>query len=373
MTFLATSVPAEDPATKSVGTNVTVKDDSDNAFLFCDIEDSDDDDTESEYESDSDDDSDYDSDDDSDDEVEAAELMLKNLQMRKSQLTFGSMGDLRFKPPAEVKSKFAERAEKRVQGAPQGSAQGLTKGAAMPKVFSAADLQQLMTHFNPEQAERRPQLNRSHTSALELSSMVSGVGHIGQTTSAQAVTVADNATKPDDHLAKLLGGNPTFFANTDQALDGFFLPNSELYKKAWVEELTKAVRDNDLATLEAMHRQGQLLQACNQFGESIIHLAVRRSSPEVLRFLLQDAGVSMRVRCDLGRSPVHDAAWCLASNPKSYQMMALLLNESPMQVLIKDNRGYTPLQYVPRAKWAECNDFLDRQYKKGRFASLMMN
>ena len=295
-------------------------------------------------------------------QIEAAEEMLKSLQLRRAHNTFGSMGDLRGKPVQEVQNRFAERSVQRTSAAQK---------TPMAKTFSAADLQQLMGHFNPEQ-EQRKTLARSKSSALDLRQVSNLVGHIGQTTSAQAAVVDDNAMKPDDHLAKLLGGNPTFFSHNDEALDGFFLPNSQEYKSAWIEGLTKAVRDSDLAFLEKMHRKGQPLQACNGFGESIIHLAVRRSSPEVLRFLLQDAGVSMRVRCDLGRSPVHDAAWCLASNPKSYQMMALLLNESPMQILIKDNRGYTPLQYVPRKKWAECNDFLDRQFKKGRFASLMM-
>lgn len=343
---------------KSVGTAGTLlKGDSEDTFLFMDIEDTDSDSDEDSSDDESEDDSD-DDDDDSDEEVEAAEQMLKELQTMRQARTFGSMGDLRGKPQADVKNVFAERSAQRVQN----------NGTSIPKIFSAADLQQLMTHFNPEQQTCKQPITRSKTSVLELSS----IGHIGQATSAQKMVVDDDAVNPDKHLAKLLGGNPTFFSHDDDALEGFFLPNSAEFKKAWVQELTRAVRDQDMPTLEQMHRTGQNLQACNAFGESVIHLAVRRGSPDALRFLLQEAGISMRVRCDLGRSPVHDAAWCLASNPKSYQMMALLLNESPMQLLIKDKRGYTPLQYVPRVKWAECNDFLDRQCKKGRFSSLMM-
>jgi len=197
------------------------------------------------------------------------------------------------------------------------------------------------------------------------------IGHAAQQEpSTQQGKGDDGAINPDEHLAKILGGVPQKFSFS--SLDGFFLPSSPEYCAAWTNELTKTVRDHDLATLEGMLSRGQMLQACNNFGESIVHLTVRRGTPEMLRFLLQDAQISMRVCCENGRTPLHDAAWCAASNPKCYQMMALLLKECPMLLLITDKRGYTPLSYVPRSKWAECNAFLDRQHSKGRFSSLMM-
>ena len=154
------------------------------------------------------------------------------------------------------------------------------------------------------------------------------------------------------------------------SLDGFFLDTKPEYVAAWTNELTAAVRAHNLKELQAMHKQGHRLQACNQFGESIVHLTVRRGTPEILSFLLHEAGVSMRVCCENGRTPLHDAAWSLNDDPKSYQKMMILLAESPMQLFITDKRGFTPLQYVPRARWAECNEFMQKQYAKGRLNAL---
>jgi Ankyrin repeats (3 copies) len=193
------------------------------------------------------------------------------------------------------------------------------------------------------------------------------VGHIGQMLSSQAATedqVDDSVMKPDDYLASLIGGAGQLFSY--DSLEGFFLPVKPEFVQAWTNDLTRAVRDHDLAELQRMHHQGLRLQACNQFGESIVHLTVRRGTPEMLRFLIQDAGVCMRVCCDYGRTPLHDAAWSLASSTGGFEKMELLLRESPMQLYITDKRGFTPLSYVPRNKWKECNAFLDRQYSKGR-------
>jgi Ankyrin repeats (3 copies) len=176
--------------------------------------------------------------------------------------------------------------------------------------------------------------------------------------------VDDSILKPDDYLATLIGGPSQLFAY--DSLEGFFLPVKPEYVQAWTIELTRVIRDQDLDALKSMHRQGMRLQACSQFGESVVHLTVRRGTPEMLRFLLQDASVCMRVCCDYGRTPLHDAAWSLASTTGSFEKMELLLGESPMQLYITDKRGFTPLSYVPRNRWKECNAFLDRQFAKGR-------
>jgi len=206
-------------------------------------------------------------------------------------------------------------------------------------------------------------------------SSAKSLGHISQITSAQEVKpgVDDNAIKPDLHLAKLLNGpecetveDLSNFAH--DGLEGFYLPIRDEYIQAWTNKITYAIRNHDLATLQAMHARGERLQACNQFGESVIHLCIRRGTPEILRFLIQDAGVSVRVADDYGRNPLHDACWSLSgsNNVGAYQMMALLLTECPMELLIKDQRNFTPLSYVPRRHWADCNAFLDRQHRKGR-------
>jgi ankyrin repeat protein len=154
-------------------------------------------------------------------------------------------------------------------------------------------------------------------------------------------------------------------------LDGFFLPIKQEYVDAWTGDLVRTIRSQDLAALQQLHQSGERLQACNAFGESIVHLSVRRGTPEMLNFLVQDVGISVRVCCDYGRTPLHDAAWGIATNPHAYDMMEVLLQECPMQLFIVDKRGYTPLNYVPRDRWTECCAFLDRIVAEGKLKQFM--
>jgi len=64
-----------------------------------------------------------------------------------------------------------------------------------------------------------------------------------------------------------------------------------------------------LTCYESFFSGGTNLQCANRFGESLIHMACRRSHRDVVSFLVNEAGVSLRVRDDYGRTPFHDACW----------------------------------------------------------------
>lgn len=70
-----------------------------------------------------------------------------------------------------------------------------------------------------------------------------------------------------------------------------------------------AARNEDLPLLKKLHGEGHNLQCANKFGESIIHIICRRSRDDILEFLVSEVDVSLRLRDDLGRTPLHDAAW----------------------------------------------------------------
>lgn len=283
---------------------------------------------------------------------------VRSANSLRSMLSKASIGSLNPGTPREkVRRRMLEKSQRNAQAPRRAGTRG-PAGQQLEGSNSIGNMALLKQHMDAEAKAARQSTLRESSSAGT---------HIGQMKSAQAIDVDDGAQKPDDRLKELLGGGETFRYD---ALEGFFLETKPEYVAAWTNDITKAVRDHNLKALEEMHLRGERLQACNQFGESIVHLCVRRGTPEILRFLLQDAGVSMRVCCENGRTPVHDAAWCLNDNPKSYQMLMILMAESPMQLHITDKRGFTPLSYVPRARWAECNRFLDKQYAKGRLSSL---
>lgn len=180
---------------------------------------------------------------------------------------------------------------------------------------------------------------------------------------------APSEISPEEYLVSLLGKQPIKLAYN--SLTGFFLEGNEDHVNAWCTELVGTIRSRDLAALKRQYKSGKQLQACNQFGESIIHLCVRRGTPEMLSFLVNKAHLSIRVCCDYGKTPLHDACWCLSSDHvDALRMMEIILRECPMMLCITDKRNFTPLDYVPKSMWAECRNLLKKMHKEGLLYSL---
>ena len=113
-------------------------------------------------------------------------------------------------------------------------------------------------------------------------------------------------TNPDEYLRTIMGGMgyPTEPVDT-LSVTNFFHEHTPEQIAAYDNETCGAARSDDLDGLRALHRGGKTLQCSNRFGESLIHIACRRGSLPVIAFLLDEAGVSIRVRDDCGRTPLH--------------------------------------------------------------------
>ena len=85
-----------------------------------------------------------------------------------------------------------------------------------------------------------------------------------------------------------------------------------------------------------MHNKGKTLQCCNRFGESVIHMACRHGLTDVVKFLIEEVGLTFRVRDDYGRMPLYDA----------FLTVELLLKKEPDVLLMSNNRGHCPLEYI---------------------------
>lgn len=136
-----------------------------------------------------------------------------------------------------------------------------------------------------------------------------------------------------------------------------FLHPTEEQIAAYNTHIIAAVRASDIYALRTMHNNGQTLGCCNRYGESILHMACRRSNPHVVAFLLKEAGVSPRIRDDHGRTPLHDACW---RGTPEYSIVKLLLTVEPRLAFAKDVWGHTPFMYARREHWGAWNEFLDR-------------
>jgi Ankyrin repeats (many copies) len=115
------------------------------------------------------------------------------------------------------------------------------------------------------------------------------------------------------------------------------------------------VRRNDDVTLEALFELGLHPNACNSFGESLVHLACRRGNFQSLQVMV-DWNCSVQVADDYGRTPFHDLCW--TAEP-CFQSAAILLEIDPRLLLMKDIRGSTPLAYARKEHWAAWIRFLE--------------
>jgi hypothetical protein len=162
---------------------------------------------------------------------------------------------------------------------------------------------------------------------------------------------------PQDLLKKILRENdisPKFTLALD--LDDFFLKMTSKNVQAYDLRKATAIRQGNIDVLRAMHQKGEMLQCCNRFGESIVHTACRRGSAVCIRFLTEEAGVSLRVRDDFGRTALHDSCW---TNTPNFELIALVLKSCPDLLFVADKRGVFPLQYIRKDYHADWCKFLE--------------
>jgi Ankyrin repeats (3 copies) len=139
------------------------------------------------------------------------------------------------------------------------------------------------------------------------------------------------------------------------SLSVLFVKPNKAQIDAYCIDTIKAVRSGNVNQLRALHASGVSFDCCNQFGESLISMVCRKGNTEMVRFLVQEAKVSLLLCDDFGRTVLHDACWTV--NP-AFDVMELLLQEVPELLFVKDVRGHTPLHYVRKCHWEEWTSFL---------------
>lgn len=150
-----------------------------------------------------------------------------------------------------------------------------------------------------------------------------------------------------------LGVETTFTSCQD--VPEFFLEPQDSEVDAYGHDLLNAVRNQDLELLEKFHKEGRPLKCSNQFGESLLHLACRKSFAKVTRFLVEHARVPFNVKDDFGRNPCHDACWTISPN---WELMDLIVEKCPDLFFVEDVRGHTPLDYVRMEHWPVWIEYL---------------
>ena len=151
-----------------------------------------------------------------------------------------------------------------------------------------------------------------------------------------------------DNLRKVAprGKSPRTFCSLQ--MYGVFEEWTDEQKRCYDTDSINAIRSQDIATLRIWHQNGRTLQAANEFGESLLHMACRRGFLDVVKFLVDEAGHNLWVRDDTGRTPLHDACWTAFPVP---ELVKFIIDREPDMLLVADKRGHTPLDYVRKNDW----------------------
>jgi len=166
------------------------------------------------------------------------------------------------------------------------------------------------------------------------------------------------ACEPRTYLESFVSYRPT-----ERDIDNMFHETDpdESRLASYTQDVIGAVQRQDLNALKSLHESGKYLDGCNRFGESILHMACRRGFTDIVDYMLNVAGISVKIRDDYGRTPLHDACWAIEPN---FEMIDLLSFENPELLLIPDKRNHTPLDYARRVHWHKWNDYLKKNKKR---------
>jgi ankyrin repeat protein len=150
-------------------------------------------------------------------------------------------------------------------------------------------------------------------------------------------------------------------------------PTQDMLESYGIPGLVNAIRENDLVQAKQLYEDKILTcNACNRFGESILHMACRRGHLEMVDFLINTVGLSIiNIKDDYHRTPLHDAFW--SSSVQKYDIVDMLLSHSPEVVELlfcKDKRGFTPLDYARKQDYSKWYQLLQDRKSSLRSSSI---
>eukprot|EP00542_Grammatophora_oceanica_P011879 CAMPEP_0194049612 /NCGR_PEP_ID=MMETSP0009_2-20130614/30787_1 /TAXON_ID=210454 /ORGANISM="Grammatophora oceanica, Strain CCMP 410" /LENGTH=596 /DNA_ID=CAMNT_0038695813 /DNA_START=236 /DNA_END=2026 /DNA_ORIENTATION=+ len=163
-------------------------------------------------------------------------------------------------------------------------------------------------------------------------------------------------------------GSPRTYPALD--LKGVFHKHTSEELAAYDRDVITAVNRADLQQLRTLHSSGHLMEASNQFGETLVHGACRRGSLDVTRFLVNEGGATLMCCDQQGMTPLHLA--CRTPKP-NYELVSFILQQDRAHdlIFVADKRGYTPLDCTPSQTWSGWIDFIKQIMRSGEGHCLM--
>lgn len=159
---------------------------------------------------------------------------------------------------------------------------------------------------------------------------------------------------PLEYLRLILGSRQ-YCVTTHSALKTYRRKPSQLQIASYGKNTIGTIRTSDHNLLDKMISFGISPNPCNRFGESLLHMACRKSEVDIVR-TMHKHGCDTRITDDFGRMPLHDACW---TTEPSFQCVQIILEGDGNLFLAEDARGSTPLIYAPMPTWGKWAEFLD--------------
>jgi hypothetical protein len=166
---------------------------------------------------------------------------------------------------------------------------------------------------------------------------------------------------PDEYLIQLVEAMYGVSPKTKPALDlkdYFHRQDSEAQMAAYNTDIVSVTRENDVKKLQEYQEANgdKSLDCFNRFGEGLLNMTCRRGFKDTVHFLLSaPVSLSVRVRDDYGRTPMHDACW---NAEPQLDICTWICEQEPSLFLVTDKRGYTPFQYARKGDWHVWRQFL---------------
>jgi hypothetical protein len=131
---------------------------------------------------------------------------------------------------------------------------------------------------------------------------------------------------------------------------------TKLQRASYDVHILKAiVRDRDEEALRELLSCGISPNACNKYGESLLHKVCKSGHTKLLQVFLE-CGVNVQVSDGAGRTPLHNACW--KSARPSFETFELVLKQDPSMIFLKDYTGALPLAYVRKSHYTAWSKFL---------------
>lgn len=154
-------------------------------------------------------------------------------------------------------------------------------------------------------------------------------------------------------MIKKRGYSPTMYS---YKRSGYWNEPTEYQTASYGPRILECIRENEEDMLEALMEAGLSPNACNQHGESLLHITCRCSNVNLFDSLIKH-GADVSQTDDHGRTPLHDCCW--AAQP-SFAIAHELLRRDKFALFLLDAHGSTPLSYITKKNWGQWNFFLEQ-------------